>query len=45
MSMNSFYPKDDTDEIALLKTESEIKRITGLIELDSFRNVNNELLL
>ena len=43
--MGSLYPKDGTDEAALSETESEIKEITGLAELDSYRDVNTELLL
>ena len=43
--MNSFYPKNGKDEAAFSKTESEIKEITGLADLESYRDVNNELLL
>lgn len=43
-AMERFYPKDGTDEAALSKTESEIKRITGLAEIYSYRDVDNELL-
>ena len=43
--INRLYPKNGTDEVALAKTEAAIKKITGLTELDSYRDVNDELLL